>query len=374
MEIVILLIFITVVLPRLKELSMPKKFTDSGAKYYAPTLNAGGAAQSRNEAGGMLGRMLLGGAAGAGCAALSVLFACVALSQLGEGLYYIWSFASAVEVAASVAQFGLISFAFGKLSQLGFRLFERVKRFRLYRNIINLQESCPLTDIARASGRSVTAVEKDLKDLVRRGYFPFGFVDEETGCFWANNTVWRLRNPQRAQEQEQQRGKPRRKRTKKSAQPALDEFAARRKSFLEELDAQIGQIDDEAIHRSAQGIRQKAGDIFEWVEHHPAAQDDVRRFCDYYMPTTLRLLKVYNEVEPHAATSEAAASVRKEVQDVLEPVNAAFANLLDSLLQATALDVSAEADALKAVLSQEGLVQDGPVMSAAPDTVKEKER
>lgn len=355
---------------------MPKKLADSGAKYYAPSLRAGSAAQSRGEAaGGMLWKMLLGGAAGVGCAALCVLFACVALSELGDSFYYVWSLGSAVEAAASVAQFGLISFAFGKLSQLGFRLFERVKRFRLYRNIINLQESCPLTDIARASGRSVTAVEKDLKDLVRRGYFPFGFVDEETGCFWANNTVWRLRNPQRAQEQDQQRGKPRRRKTKKSTRPAPDGFAARRKSFLEELDAQIGQIDDEAIHRSAQDIREKANDIFEWVEHHPAAQDDVRRFCDYYMPTTLRLLKVYNEVEPHTATSEAAASVRKEVQDVLAPVGAAFANLLDSLLQAAALDVSAEADALKAVLSQEGLVQDGPVMhAAAPDTVKEKER
>lgn len=46
-------------------------------------------------------------------------------------------------------------------------------------------------------------MEKDLKELVRRGYFPFGFVDDETGCFWANNAVWRLKNPQRAKEQDE---------------------------------------------------------------------------------------------------------------------------------------------------------------------------
>lgn len=54
--------------------------------------------------------------------------------------------------------------------------------------------------------------------------------------------------------------------------------------------------------------------------------------------------------------------MRNEVRDVLAPVNDAFANLLDSLLQAAALDVSAEAGALKAVLSQEGLVEGGLAM------------
>ena len=69
----------------------------------------------------------------------------------------------------------------------------------------------------------------------------------------------------------------------------------------------------------------------------------------------------------------AAASVRTEVRGVLAPVNDAFANLLDSLLQDAALDVSAEADALKAVLSQEGIVEGGLAVHAAPKT-EEKER
>ena len=327
------------------------------------------------EGGGELAKQLLGGAVGVGCAALCVLFACVGLSQLAENAFFIYSLSSAVTVAADVAQYGLLSLAFGKLSQLGFRLLERVKNFRRYRDIINLQEACPLADIARASGRSVAVVEKDLKDLVRRGYFPFGFVDDETGCFWANNAVWRLKNPQRAKQQDEQaRAKPRRKKAKKpaAAQPQ-SAFAAQSQNFLRELDAQIKEIDDEEIAKSARGIREKAQDIFEWVQSHPGAQDDVRRFCDYYMPTTLRLLKVYNEVEPHTASSEAAANVRNEVRDVLAPVNDAFANLLDSLLQAAALDVSAEAGALKAVLSQEGLVEGGLAMHAAPKT-EEKER
>lgn len=187
LEIIVLVLFLTVVMPRLKDMSLPKKFTDSGAKFYAPSLNANGAVQARppraRPDGGALAKQLLGGAVGVGCAALCVLFACVGLNQLAENAFFVYSLGSAVTLAADVAQYGLLSLAFGKLSKLGFRLFERVKHFRLYRDIINLQEACPLADIARASGRSAAAVEKDLKELVRRGYFPFGFVDDETAAF-----------------------------------------------------------------------------------------------------------------------------------------------------------------------------------------------
>lgn len=79
-----------------------------------------------------------------GAPALCVLFACVGLDQLAENAFFVYSLGSAVTLAAGVAQYGLLSLAFGKLSKLGFRLFERVKHFRLYRNIINLQEACPL--------------------------------------------------------------------------------------------------------------------------------------------------------------------------------------------------------------------------------------
>ena len=69
-------------------------------------------------------------------------------------------------------------------------------------------------------------------------------------------------------------------------------------------------------------------------------------------------MKTYNEVEPHAESSEVAAKIQKEVSDVLEPVSAAFHNLLDNLLKGTALDVSVEVSALESVFTQDGLAQE----------------
>ena len=83
----------------------------------------------------------------------------------------------------------------------------RIKRFRLYDAIIGERRVCPVSDIARASGRKPEEVERYLLDMVRRGYLPLGFVDAETACFYADNAAWRAQNPERARQQDAPLGK-----------------------------------------------------------------------------------------------------------------------------------------------------------------------
>ena len=73
------------------------------------------------------------------------------------------------------------------------------------------------------------------------------------------------------------------------------------------------------------------------------------------MPTTLKLVRAYNDVDPHAARSGAAAQVQQQVARVLATVEEAFGNLLDTLIGHEAVDVSAEISALETVLAQDGL-------------------
>ena len=77
------------------------------------------------------------------------------------------------------------------------------------------------------------------------------------------------------------------------------------------------------------------------------------------MPTTLKLVRSYNDVDPHAGQSGAAARVQAQVAQVLETVEQAFASLLDNLIDHEAVDVSAEISALETVLAQDGLSPDG---------------
>ena len=327
MEIIVLILFLTVVMPRLKEMSMPKKFTDSGAKFYAPNLNANGAAGAPPRAGG---RRHAGKAAGRGrgrglCGAVRAV--CLRGAEpAGRKRLFIYSLSSAVTVAADVAQYGLLSLAFGKLSQLGFRLLERVKNFRRYRDIINLQEACPLADIARASGRSVAVVEKRFERPGAPGLFPFGFVDDETGCFWANNAVWRLKNPSAPSSRT---NRPVQSRAAKGQKACIGTAAKaplprKARTFCASWTHRLKRLTTKKLPKARAASAKRRRIFLNGCKATPGAQDDVRRF--------LRLLYAHHAAPfegvqrggAHTASSEAAANVRNEVRDVLAPVNDAL--------------------------------------------------
>ena len=123
------------------------RFTNCGARYYTPQLKNAAQQQASGEEQDMNKKMLLGGLVGVGGAALSVLMLCVMLFQAGNESWLLYSIPSAIEYVAGLAEFGLLAAVFGKVSQVGFKWMKRIQNYKLYRNIINMQEMCPLTDI-----------------------------------------------------------------------------------------------------------------------------------------------------------------------------------------------------------------------------------
>ena len=131
---------------------------------------------------------------------------------------------------------------------------------------------------------------------------------------------------------------------------------------MRSLQAEIKQIENESIKTKTKRLYEHSCDILAWVKLHPECEEDVRRFCSYYLPTATKLLKTYNEVAPHADESRVAASIQDEVSHILDTMIEAFRGLMDNLLQNTAVDMQAEISALETVLTQEGLVANGFTM------------
>ena len=76
---------------------------------------------------------------------------------------------------------------------------------------------------------------------------------------------------------------------------------------------------------------------------------------DYYLPTTMKLLEAYEELDAQPVQGENIRNTKQEILDILDTVNTAFASLLDSLFQNDAIDISADISVLKTMLAQEGL-------------------
>ena len=85
---------------------------------------------------------------------------------------------------------------------------------------------------------------------------------------------------------------------------------------------------------------------------------DISRMMDYYLPTTVKLLEAYEDLDAEPVQGENIISSKKEIEKTLDTLNVAFEKLLDSLFQDTAWDVSSDISVLEMMLAQEGLTKD----------------
>ena len=99
--------------------------------------------------------------------------------------------------------------------------------------------------------------------------------------------------------------------------------------------------------------------LFNCVKENPDFASDLRKFMDYYLPTTWKLIDAYRTLDQQPVEGENISSSKKEISDTLDTINAAFENLLDRFFQSTAWDISTDISVLQTMLAQEGLTDQG---------------
>ena len=95
--------------------------------------------------------------------------------------------------------------------------------------------------------------------------------------------------------------------------------------------------------------------IFNRVEQHPELVGDLQKFMNYYLPTTVKLLQAYEELDRQPVEGDNIKTAKTEIEHTLDTINEAFENLLDRFFKDTAWDVSTDISVLKTMLAQEGL-------------------
>ena len=97
--------------------------------------------------------------------------------------------------------------------------------------------------------------------------------------------------------------------------------------------------------------------IFERAKAHPEIIPDLNRLMDYYLPTTVKLLKAYEELDEQPSQGENIVNSKKEIEDTLDTIDQAFEKLLDSFFEEAAWDISSDISVLHNMFAQEGLTE-----------------
>ena len=127
---------------------------------------------------------------------------------------------------------------------------------------------------------------------------------------------------------------------------------------IQEMKRLDENIADPGISADIVRLEQVSAKIFEEVRQHPEKLPQIRRFLDYYLPTTLKLLNAYDRMSGTGVSGENIDTTLAKVEGMMRTITAAFEKQLDSLYGAEALDISTDITVLENMMAREGLVDD----------------
>jgi hypothetical protein len=123
---------------------------------------------------------------------------------------------------------------------------------------------------------------------------------------------------------------------------------------LRHLDDANRAIDDEAISACIERMVSAGERIFAALEKDTAKAAQIRRFMNYYLPTSDKLLARYRELMAIGGTGENATGARNSIANSMEMIATAFEKQLDALYKDSALDIETEIEVLETVIRAEG--------------------
>lgn len=134
-----------------------------------------------------------------------------------------------------------------------------------------------------------------------------------------------------------------------------DPLAVERARALAELRRLDENIEDAKLSAQIVHMEEVTGKIFDIVAGQPAKLPQLRRFLNYYLPTTLKLLNAYDRMDAAGVSGINIDGTKGKIEDMMETICKAFDKQLDALFGDEALDISADITVLEQMLQQEGL-------------------
>ena len=292
----------------------------------------------------------------------------ILLTTLGTALTIMFGVTAAGFLIASIfvqtvaEKLGIILGVFGTAAVLslimaicGNQLRKKIKRFRAYVKTLNGKPYGSIRDLAKSVRKSEKFVRKDLKKMIQKRMFLEGHLDKQGTCLIASDEVYDqyMKTEENVKELKEKEAKSPKQQLSEEVKKVIEEGDR----YIEEIRRSNDAIPGVEISNKIYHLENVILRIFQRVEQHPELIQDLHKFMDYYLPTTMKLLNAYEELDKQGLEGENIKTAKREIENTLDTINVAFENLLDSFYKETAWDVSADISVLKTMLAQEGLME-----------------
>ena len=135
----------------------------------------------------------------------------------------------------------------------------------------------------------------------------------------------------------------------------LDALIGERDKAISEMRRLNTAIEDPTISSQIERLESDTVKIIQHVVEHPDKLPQIRKFMNYYLPTTLKILNAYDRMDDAGISGENIDSTKTRVEKMMGTIVTAFDKQLDALFGDEALDISTDITVMEQMLAREGL-------------------
>lgn len=299
-------------------------------------------------------KRLKGAALATGLTVAGVLLLITALAALPSAIYWLpealteggsyWTWLVEDSMPMLISLTGGIGCLFG-----GWHIRTSRRMRRKIDKIVGDAKYMYIQDIADALPCSYDKCCKHLENCIDEGLFgPDAYLDMRRKCLVVSE---RPPEPTPAPAP-----KPEKQPEKQTDMPERDQY----QKILDELRRVNDAIPDEEMSDKISRLEAVSAKIFEQARTDPDKLPQMRKFMDYYLPTSLKLLNTYAELDNQGVEGENISESKRRIELTMDTLVKAFENQLDRLFASDALDVSTDIDVMQNMLRADGLTDDTP--------------
>ena len=138
--------------------------------------------------------------------------------------------------------------------------------------------------------------------------------------------------------------------------PKIDALIQEKDRALGEMRRLNDAIEDTVISQRIDQLEQATGKIIDQVLAHPEKLPQIRKFMNYYLPTTLKILNAYDRMGAAGVSGENIDGTMEKIEAMMDTIVMAFHKQLDALFRDEAMDIASDITVMENLLAQEGLI------------------
>lgn len=219
----------------------------------------------------------------------------------------------------------------------GLRRQKQVRTFRSYMAMIGSRTTVSISALSSAMGVSPAKVRDTLEDMLDDGFFPLGYLDYGSDRLVLTSDG--IPDPPKEEE-------------KPASEPPQEDP---QNAILEEIRTINAGIDNPKLNQQIDRIGAITAKVFEYQRSHPQKSNQLHSFLSYYLPTTLKILRAYAQLEDQEVEGENISAAMERIEGMMDKVVEGFEKQLDQLFQGDALDITADVEVLERMLAKDGL-------------------